>query len=89
MTQQSDLDRRRMEAVEAFRLGKENQGSDALVKFMDCLASFLEDNSTLLGRDEEELLGEIIAAQHRGDYIFVADLLEYILPNTALGSVAE
>ena len=70
--------------VKAFRLGQESQGGGATVNFMDCLASLLEANSKMFAQDEVEFLDEIFAAQQRGDYIFVADLLGYIFPNTTL-----
>ena len=76
-----------MSAIRAFRLGKEGEGSSALVQFIDRLAPMLESNSVAIGEDEAALLQEIVAAQQRGDYIFLADLLEYLLPQTTLGSL--
>ncbi len=75
----------RMEAIEAFRLGMEGKGSDAMMRLMDCMAPLLENNAAHLGADEAELLNLIADAQQRGDYIFVADLLEYMVPDSALG----
>lgn len=86
-TVQTECDLQRVRAITAFRLGREGEGSAALVKFIDCLAPALERNSDLLGGDEATLLNEIMAAQQRGDYLFVADLLEYLLPATALGGI--
>ncbi len=74
----------RMEAVEAFRLGMEGKGSDAMMRLMDCMTPLLESNVTHLGANEMELLNLIAEAQQRGDYIFVADLLEYMVPDSAL-----
>lgn len=85
---QSECDLQRLQAITAFRLGREGEGSNALVKFIDGLAPVLESNSALLGPDEAALLSEIMAAQQRGDYLFVADLLEYLLPATALGGIS-
>jgi hypothetical protein len=87
MTQKSVCDIYRVEAVEAFRLGMEGKGSDALMRLMDCLAPVLEANGDLLGSNEVELLNHIVAAQQRGDYIFVADLLEHVFPGSVLGSL--
>lgn len=86
MTQNRGCERYRVEAVEAFRLGMEGRGSDALMRLMDCLAPALEANAALLGANEVELLNLMVAAQQRGDYIFVADLLEHLFPNSALAS---
>lgn len=77
----------RIEAITAFRLGREGEGSDALVRFIDTLAPLLEQNGAHFGADEAALLNEIIEAQQRGDYLFVADLLEHILPCTAFGNL--
>ena len=62
MTQQSDLDLRRMNAVKAFHLGQESQGGGATMNFMDCLAPLLEANSKMFAQDEVECLDEIFAA---------------------------
>lgn len=75
----------RIEAITAFRLGREGEGSDALVRYIDAIAPFLNQGAARLGADEAALLNEIIHAQQRGNYLFVADLLEYLLPQTALG----
>ncbi len=75
----------RVEAIEAFRLGMEGKGSDAMMRLMDCMAPLLEINAAHLGADEAALLNLIADAQQRGDYIFVADLLEYMVPDSALG----
>ena len=74
----------RVEAVEAFRLGMEGRGSDAMMRLMDCMAPLLESNAADFGANEAELLRLIVDAQQRGDYIFVADLLEYMVPESAL-----
>lgn len=75
----------RTEAIESFRLGMEGKGSDAMMRLMDCITPLLKINSSHLGTDETALLNLIIDAQQRGDYIFVADLLEYMIPDSALG----
>ncbi len=88
MAEKKKCDIYRVEAVEAFRLGMESRGNDSLMRLMDCLEPLLAKNSAALGKNEEELLNLVVAAQQRGDYIFVADLLEYMLPNSALGAYA-
>lgn len=85
----SDAESLRSEAITAFRLGREGEGSAALVKYIDAIVPWMECNGALLGADEVALLNEIIAAQQRCDYLFVADLLEYLLPQTALGATAS
>lgn len=87
MTKHNMCDQYRMESIEAFRLGMEGQGSDALVRFIDCLVPFMESNSAMLGQDESELLNLVFAAQQRGDYVFIADILQYVFPNSVLGRI--
>lgn len=65
------------EAAVAFRVGMAARGHDAFVVFVDALQAEL----TARGSDEiaNELLpflGEVLAAQQRGDLLRVADLLE-------------
>jgi len=84
----AEVEALRIEAITAYRLGREAEGSDALVKYVDAIAPLLERSGLLLGADEAVLLQEVMAAQQRGDYLFVGDLLEYLLPATALGGIA-
>ena len=72
------------EAISAFRLGIDAQGSAALVKFIDHLSRNMQENVSLFGEAESNVLTNIVEAQSRSDFIYVADLLEYVLPNTNL-----
>lgn len=74
------------EAVIAFRLGIEGQGSDRLAKFIDCLLPMLQGATSGLGATETALLEALFAAQSRGDFLYVADLLEFELPNSGFGA---
>ncbi len=67
-------------AARSFRLGMEAQGSQALVHLVDWLmrrpdASGDGASATRL----EPILGEIVSAQERADFLRVADLLEFEL----------
>ena len=75
------------EVIESFRLGREGQGSAALTKFIDFIMPRLEQYSAELTQDDIALLNKVIAAQDRSDYLFVADILEYLLPASALGKI--
>jgi hypothetical protein len=69
-------------AVHYLRLGMEGQGNTHLSKFLAQLQKHLEDPATVAGLPLERillLLSDLIAGQHRGDYLRVADLLEYEL----------
>lgn len=75
------------EVIESFRLGREGQGSAALARVIDYLMLGVEQYATELTEDDILLLNEIIAAQVRGDYLFVADLFEYRIPVSTLGKI--
>lgn len=65
-------------AAVAFRLGMEAQGNEAFVGFVDRLAPLLADPERAQAAGEiGPFLPEIVAAQQRGDFLRVADLLEY------------
>lgn len=67
------------EAVVAFRLGREAQGSEKLVAIVDLLPVLV---STVPSTDLPRLNGmfsAMLAAQGRRDFLFLADLLEYEL----------
>ena len=85
MALSESCNQQRLKAIISFRVGMEGKGSAALVDFIDCLAPEMENNSSLVGAEEANLFEQIFSAQQRGDYIFLADLLEYVLPNTKLG----
>jgi hypothetical protein len=70
------------QAVRQFRLGMDGGGSASLVALIDeLLKSMTGSGSTPLGPQVLPLLKMIIAGQQRGDFLYVADILEYeILP---------
>jgi hypothetical protein len=75
------------EVIESFRLGREGQGSTALAKVIDFMAPRMEQHAAELTQDDVALINEVLAAQERGDYLFVADILEYLLPTSILGKM--
>jgi hypothetical protein len=66
-------------AVRAFRLGMEAEGNEALVVLIDALAADLSKALVAPDQGLPGLLEEILAAQARGDFLCVADLLEHEL----------
>jgi hypothetical protein len=72
-------------AIDSFRLGMDAQGSNALLRFIDLLGILLQANPSVLGPAESMLLNTLLAAQARGDHLYIADLLQYELPGTDLG----
>lgn len=80
--------------VLAFRLGMDGEAGEHFTRFIDALGRELARASD--GLRAEELLPyfpEILAAQHRGDGLAVADTLEYLLaprlgpPSVRLASI--
>ena len=67
-----------MTAVSAYRLGMEGAGNQAFVAFIEGWMQEIE-SGVIRGPVEkiELLLAEIIEGQQRGDYLWVADLLEF------------
>ncbi len=63
-----------------FRVGMEAGGSDALIRFIDTFEVHLREQAdTTRAAVIAPLLNNIIQAQLRGDFLYVADLLEYEL----------
>ena len=77
----------RLDAIRYFRLGKEGQGSDAMIHFIDTLVPILNANPSQLGTEEARVMEQIVQAQQRGDFTFVADVLEHLLPRTRLAGL--
>ena len=77
-----------VEAVRQFRLGMEAAGSASLVALIDGMLKAMAVPSTSpLSAGELPILQEIIAGQQRGDFLYVADLLEYrLLPKLGEGA---
>lgn len=68
-----------MSAVTAFRLGMEGQANEELIAFIDGFPGFLRNRGLSDAAQVNVVLTEILSAQSRKDYLFVADLLEYEL----------
>jgi hypothetical protein len=66
------------------RLGMLGQGGEALAQLVDGLLVLLADEAELAAA-LAPLLGEIVAAQQRGDWIGVADALEHQLAPALVG----
>ncbi len=65
-------------AANSFRVGMEAQGNDRLSKCIDALWSGLNQGDLQPGSFHLlPILEDLLAAQYRGDYLYVADLLEY------------
>jgi len=77
------------EVIESFRLGREGQGSVAFTKVIAYLMPRLEQHMAELTQADVSLLNEMSAAQERGDFLFVADMLEYLLPTSTLGKLFD
>jgi hypothetical protein len=65
-------------AVTFFRFGMEGTANAAFTKLLDGLSPYLARRPD---KTDElvPVLREVLAAQSRGDYLYVADLLEYEL----------
>ncbi len=72
------------QVVNSLRLGLEAQAHHEMVDLMDAMLPFMEANAGRMGPAEVALINNLLAAQGRGDLLYVADLLEYELPRTAL-----
>lgn len=69
-----------LQTVASFRVGMPARGNDALARFVGLLQELLGRSGTDEGAGRLlPHLSQIIAAQERGDYLRVADLLEYEL----------
>lgn len=64
-------------AIRAFRLGMEAQGGEELTSFIDKIMPRISKLLAETLAPLNKILGEILAAQSRKDYLLVADLLEY------------
>jgi hypothetical protein len=65
--------------VSELRLGREGSGSAALARFLDELWAGLKQQEIRVSPELEQVLQETLQAQHRGDFLYVADLMEYEL----------
>jgi len=72
-------------AASAFRLGIEAQASENLVEFIDLLTPLVQNPIYPYREEMNTVLAELLAAQSRKDYLYVADLLEYELAKCLIG----
>ena len=86
-----DCQQHRRDAVTSFRLGMYAQGSEALKQYIDCqLWHWVKTNKVeSLTQHDTLLVNAILAAQQRDDYAYIADLLEYEIPQSNLVKNAE
>jgi hypothetical protein len=74
------------DTARAFRLGMEGEANEHFTGLIDALGHALQDAPAENLSALSLLLPEILAAQHRQDYLNIADLLEYRLaPLLGLG----
>lgn len=66
-------------AADRFRLGREAEGNAALARLLDRLQAELADSGPNALAPLFPTFRAIMAAQERGDWLFVADLLEHEL----------
>lgn len=64
----------------SYRLGREGKGSEDLVRFVDALSGLVAELDASQMERLNCLFAQIFAAQQRRDFVFVADILEYELP---------
>lgn len=64
-----------------FRLGREVEGAVQMVEVLSDAAGLLERAPQTLQVQFAAVLGELLAAQQRQDWIALADSLEYELPS--------
>lgn len=65
--------------VLAFRLGHDGEGNELLGRFIDGLLRLLPSVNPSQMNGIQIVLVPMLQAQERGDYLFLADLLEYEL----------
>ena len=63
----------------AFRLGRDGEGNETLTGVIDSLAGLLPRLDPLSMSRVQVILEPMLMAQNRGDYLLLADLLEYEL----------
>lgn len=79
-----DLERCLRASVIAFRLGMSARANQELVGVVDELAAAMAED-TAVSLELAPILGELVAAQERGDGLRVADLLQYEVAPRRLG----
>lgn len=87
MSEPESIDELWRSVVLSFRLGLEARAHHQMVALMDAMLPFMEANVGKMGPPEVALIKQLLAAQGRGDFLYLADLLEYELPRTALAAM--
>lgn len=72
-------------AAQAFRLAREAEGADALVRALDALVACFASLPAARGAPLAAALELALAAQARGDWIALADELEHVLAPALAG----
>ncbi|WP_455203700.1 hypothetical protein [Kaarinaea lacus] len=73
-----------------FRIGAEGEGSRGLLEILSVIAATIETGKKThidIKPEDLSLFNKIVQAQERGDFIYVADLLEYKLPSSSFWQV--
>ena len=73
-----------------FRIGAEGEGSRGLLEILSVIAATIETGKKThidIKPEDLSLFNNIVQAQERGDFIYVADLLEYELPSSSFWQV--
>ena len=68
------------EIIQSYRLGVDREGNRALADFTEWLLPVLNEQSATLTEDDLNFVTELLTAQERTDYLYIADLLQYDLP---------
>lgn len=80
MSEKAEVRRCLVRAAQSFRLGQEGAGHDALAQLLGLLQRQLASGSAHVDLlSLQTVLQELLAAQERGDLLWVADLLEHEL----------
>lgn len=66
------------EIIKQFRLGAEGRGNTLLVQFIEQIMQIVQRQGQL-NPEVMPVMQEILAAQERADYLWIADMMEYKL----------
>ena len=75
--------------IQLLRVGMEAQAHSELARLMEALLPYLQRHANDMGPAEVALINNMVEAQSRGDSLFLADLLQYELPQTKLAGFVE
>lgn len=74
-------------AIKAFRLGRNAEGNDKVLRLTYILGYMIHSNAEKLKEQDTDFLVKLQAAQERHDYLYSADLLFYVFPKTHLYTI--